>query len=126
MGQVSTPKMPLSALGLTVLAGPDTAVTGLSVDSRKVKPGHLFAALPGSLAHGAEFIGYAVRMGAAAILTDRRGADIAADALANPGLSLVIVDDPRLALAQACALGINCFGLRRSSAPFGLARNPRQ
>ena len=104
MGQVSTPKMPLSALGLTVLAGPDTAVTGLSVDSRKVKPGHLFAALPGSLAHGAEFIGYAVRMGAAAILTDRRGADIAADALANPGLSLVIVDDPRLALAQACAL----------------------
>lgn len=100
-------KLPLSALGLTVLAGPDTAVTGLSVDSRSVKPGHLFAALPGSLAHGADFIGYAVRMGAAAVLTDRQGADIAADALANPGLSLVILEDPRLALAQACALWFN-------------------
>ena len=39
----------LSELGLTPLGGPDRAVSGLSVDSRLVKPGHLFAALPGLL-----------------------------------------------------------------------------
>ena len=33
------------------------------------RPGHLFAALPGSVAHGGEFIQYALRQGAAAVLT---------------------------------------------------------
>ena len=63
----------LAELGLTAQGGADAAVTGLSVDSRQVKPGHLFAALPGSRVHGAEFIQYALRMGAGAVLTDRAG-----------------------------------------------------
>jgi UDP-N-acetylmuramoyl-L-alanyl-D-glutamate--2,6-diaminopimelate ligase len=57
-------------------------VTGLAIDSRQIREGALFAALPGSRVHGAEFISYALRMGAAAILTDREGAEIAAEALA--------------------------------------------
>ena len=45
------------------------AITGLSVDSRLTREGHLFAALPGSKSHGAEFVPMAVRMGAVAVLT---------------------------------------------------------
>ena len=52
----------LSDLGLRARDGRETRITGLSVDSRTVKPGHLFAALAGAKMHGAEFIPYALRM----------------------------------------------------------------
>lgn len=94
----------LAELGLTAQGGREARITGLSVDSRKVRPGHLFAALPGSATHGAEFIQYAVRMGAAAILTDREGARIAGDALAGADAALIVSEDPRQALAYAAAL----------------------
>ncbi|MFN4090954.1 MAG: UDP-N-acetylmuramoyl-L-alanyl-D-glutamate--2,6-diaminopimelate ligase [Alphaproteobacteria bacterium] len=41
---------------------------GLTSDSREVRPGYLFAALPGTRADGARFVGEAVRRGAVAIL----------------------------------------------------------
>lgn len=92
----------LSALGLTALHGGDVEITGLSVDSRLVRPGHLFAALPGTRAHGAEFIPAALERGAVAVLTDREGAEMARAALT--GVSLVVTEDPRQALAFAAAL----------------------
>ncbi len=94
----------LSLLGLRGAKGRDPEVTGLAVDSRQVKPGFLFAALPGSAVHGAEFIQYALRQGAAAILTDREGARLAADVLEGADAALVVAEDPRAALAAAAAL----------------------
>ena len=94
----------LAELGLTAQGGADAAVTGLSVDSRQTKPGHLFAALPGSKVHGAEFIQYALRMGAGAVLTDRAGAAIARDVLDASPAALIVAEDPRAALAGAAAL----------------------
>ncbi len=94
----------LADLGLMGDGGRNPRVTGIAVDSRKVQPGYLFAALPGSHVHGGEFIGYALRMGAAAILTDRAGAALAADVLAGSDAALVIADEPRQALAYAAAL----------------------
>lgn len=94
----------LSELGLTARAGRDPLVSGLTVDSRAVKDGMLFAALPGARWHGAEFIGPALRMGAAAILTDAEGAKLAAEALKGSAAALVIAHDPREALAYAAAL----------------------
>ncbi|PTX54068.1 UDP-N-acetylmuramoylalanyl-D-glutamate--2,6-diaminopimelate ligase [Litoreibacter ponti] len=94
----------LNDLGLTAQGGAEATVTGLSVDSRDVKPGHLFAALPGSKFHGAEFIKYALRMEAGAILTDLDGARIAEEELAASNAALVITEDPRQALAYASAL----------------------
>ncbi|MCA8868770.1 MAG: UDP-N-acetylmuramoyl-L-alanyl-D-glutamate--2,6-diaminopimelate ligase [Rhodobacteraceae bacterium] len=91
----------LAELGLS--GAPDVMVTGLAVDSREVKPGYLFAALPGSRLHGGAFITYAIRMQAAAILTDTEGARIAALDLAAADVALVVVDDPRLSLAHAAA-----------------------
>ena len=48
----------------------DTKITGLTADSREVKPGFLFAALPGADADGRDFIADAIAQGAAAILTE--------------------------------------------------------
>ncbi|WP_434619495.1 UDP-N-acetylmuramoyl-L-alanyl-D-glutamate--2,6-diaminopimelate ligase [Tabrizicola sp. M-4] len=94
----------LSELGLTGRGGIDPDLTGLTVDSRAVKPGFLFAALPGARMHGAEFIGPALRMGAAAVLTDAEGARVAADVLAGSDAALVVAEDARAALSGAAAL----------------------
>jgi UDP-N-acetylmuramoyl-L-alanyl-D-glutamate--2,6-diaminopimelate ligase len=95
----------LGELGLRAQGGREAQITGLSVDSRLTKQGHLFAALPGSHVHGAEFITYALRMKAAAILTDREGAQIAAQELAaHQDVALIIAEDPRQTLAYAAAL----------------------
>ena len=98
------PPRPLSSLGLSPSRGGNVAVTGLAIDSRQVREGHLFAALPGSRVHGGEFIQYALRMGAAAILTDREGAEIARDELTATEAALVLAADPRAAFASAAAL----------------------
>ncbi|MFV0386960.1 UDP-N-acetylmuramoyl-L-alanyl-D-glutamate--2,6-diaminopimelate ligase [Paracoccus sp. (in: a-proteobacteria)] len=94
----------LSQLGLRAKDGRDPGITGISVDSRMVKPGHLFAALPGTAMHGAEFIPYALRMDAVAVLTDRAGAEMAADALAAWDGAIAVAEDPRAALAGAASL----------------------
>ncbi|HEX6859869.1 MAG TPA: UDP-N-acetylmuramoyl-L-alanyl-D-glutamate--2,6-diaminopimelate ligase [Caulobacteraceae bacterium] len=46
----------------------DPIITGVTADSRKVKPGFLFAALPGSQVDGRKFIPTALEAGAAAVL----------------------------------------------------------
>jgi UDP-N-acetylmuramoyl-L-alanyl-D-glutamate--2,6-diaminopimelate ligase len=94
----------LSDLGLTARAGRDPALSGLTADSRAVRAGMLFAALPGTATHGARFIASALDQGAAAILTDAAGAKLAADVLADSETALVVAEDPRAALACAAAL----------------------
>ncbi|SMX33771.1 UDP-N-acetylmuramoyl-L-alanyl-D-glutamate--2,6-diaminopimelate ligase [Actibacterium lipolyticum] len=94
----------LAQLGLTAQGGREVQVTGLSVDSRLTKEGHLFAALPGTRVHGGEFIQYALRMGAGAILTDAEGAKIAKQELADSGAALIVAEDPRQTLAYTAAL----------------------
>ncbi|MEZ5796431.1 MAG: UDP-N-acetylmuramoyl-L-alanyl-D-glutamate--2,6-diaminopimelate ligase [Paracoccaceae bacterium] len=94
----------LSELGLKARQGRDPLLAGVTLDSRAAGPGMLFAALPGSTRHGADFIAAALDQGAAAILTDAMGAVIAAEALGRSGAALVVADDPREALAYAAAL----------------------
>ncbi|NDV00361.1 UDP-N-acetylmuramoyl-L-alanyl-D-glutamate--2,6-diaminopimelate ligase [Pseudoroseicyclus tamaricis] len=94
----------LADLGLTARGGREARITGLAIDSREVREGMLFAALPGSRVHGGEFIQYALRQGAGAILTDLEGAEIAKDVMAGSGAALVLSEDPRAALARAAAL----------------------
>ncbi|MEC3859987.1 UDP-N-acetylmuramoyl-L-alanyl-D-glutamate--2,6-diaminopimelate ligase [Mesobacterium sp. TK19101] len=94
----------LSELGLTARAGRNPVITGLTVDSRAVAPGMLFAALPGTQVHGATFIPMALEYGAAAILTDADGAGIAAEALAESDAAVIVTPDPRQVLAYTAAL----------------------
>ena len=94
----------LSTLGLKARGGRDPLVSGLTSDSRAVRPGFLFAALPGTAAHGASFVPLAVAAGCSAILTDALGAGLATVALEGAPVALVVAEEPREALARAAAL----------------------
>lgn len=94
----------LSSLGLMAAGFEDAEISSLEVDSRRVKAGTLFAAMPGSKTHGAEFVPAALANGAIAVLTDAQGARIAGDAVRTAGAALVITDAPREALARTAAL----------------------
>ncbi|MFC8919878.1 UDP-N-acetylmuramoyl-L-alanyl-D-glutamate--2,6-diaminopimelate ligase [Streptomyces sp. NPDC047821] len=67
------------------------AVTGITHDSRAVRPGDVYAALPGARLHGADFAGQAADLGAVAVLTDPSGAERAA----ATGLPVLVTEDPR-------------------------------
>ena len=75
------------------------SVSGVALDSRRVLPGDLYVALPGRDTHGARFAGAAVEAGAAAVLTDPAGAELAGD-LAVP---VIVVTEPRGELARLAA-----------------------
>ncbi|MHA7154926.1 UDP-N-acetylmuramoyl-L-alanyl-D-glutamate--2,6-diaminopimelate ligase [Arthrobacter sp. TMN-50] len=60
--------------------GARTQVTGVAIDSRLVRAGDLYIALPGAGKHGASFAGQALKAGAVAVLTDEAGLLAAADA----------------------------------------------
>ncbi|MEL7487058.1 MAG: Mur ligase family protein, partial [Pseudomonadota bacterium] len=83
---------------LSVLIGrpmePDPEIAGIASDSRDVKPGFLFAALPGERVNGVDYIPQAEKNGAVALL---------AGAAANSVLPVVVESDPRRALAMAAA-----------------------
>ncbi|TRO90674.1 UDP-N-acetylmuramoyl-L-alanyl-D-glutamate--2,6-diaminopimelate ligase [Glycocaulis profundi] len=94
---MTEPRSLLSLLPGWVVAPPgagEIMISGLALDSRKVRPGDLFAALPGAKADGRQFIASAESAGAAAIL-------------AVPGtlasLPVVAAADPREALAAIAA-----------------------
>jgi UDP-N-acetylmuramoyl-L-alanyl-D-glutamate--2,6-diaminopimelate ligase len=67
-------------------------VTGCTHDSRAVRPGDLYAALPGAHAHGVDFAAQARELGAVAVLTD------AAGAARVEGLPALVTDAPRSVL----------------------------
>jgi UDP-N-acetylmuramoyl-L-alanyl-D-glutamate--2,6-diaminopimelate ligase len=77
----------------------DIEVSSLCADSRQVKPGSLFVALPGARAKGEDFIRDAVERGASVVLAER------ADVLPSVGgRTLVVAADARRAAAEAaCA-----------------------
>jgi UDP-N-acetylmuramoyl-L-alanyl-D-glutamate--2,6-diaminopimelate ligase len=66
----------LTADGIGVSGSGDlgTRVTGATLDSRRVTPGDLYAALPGARGHGATYWDQARSSGAVAVLTDAAGA----------------------------------------------------
>lgn len=78
-------------------AFPDLEVTGISSDSRQVKPGVVFFALAGSKADGAAYAADAAKRGAAAVVAGR------GSAIAGLSVPVLAVDDPRLALALSAA-----------------------
>ncbi|MEV0120195.1 UDP-N-acetylmuramoyl-L-alanyl-D-glutamate--2,6-diaminopimelate ligase [Streptomyces sp. NPDC050703] len=96
----------VSAASLTELAGHlgvdvqgDAEITGITHDSRAVRPGDIYAALPGARMHGADFVAQAADLGAAAILTDPTGAERAA----VTGLPVLVVDSPRAVMGELAA-----------------------
>jgi len=76
--------------------GRDWGASGVVIDSRAIRAGDLFAALPGERVDGHAFVAQALRAGAAAALVSRRPDGLAEDA------PLLLVDD---VLAGLAALG---------------------
>ena len=73
--------------------------TGLASDSRAVRPGFLFAALPGTRTNGSKFVKDAVARGATTVLGSP---DLASTARAL-GVAFIPDEDPRRALARLAA-----------------------
>jgi len=85
-------------------------VSGVTLDSRRVKPGDLYVALSGTQVHGAAFCAEAVAAGAVAILTDPDGRSRAAAS----GVPVFVVADPRARLGEvACWVYRNPSGRLR-------------
>ena len=110
------PRTPLSTLiGLlgevgehVEVAGGDPApvvVTGMTLDSRLVQPGDLYAATPGASTHGARFAVSAAERGAVAVLTDAEGAELCQGGLGQAGLGVpvLVVAAPRRVLGRCAA-----------------------
>jgi UDP-N-acetylmuramoyl-L-alanyl-D-glutamate--2,6-diaminopimelate ligase len=88
--------MRLSAL-VPTLSGADPEITGVTADSRAVKCGFLFAALPGAKLDGAAFVKDAIAKGAVAVLGNEA-------VRAQAGSMAAIIDpNPRQRLAEIAA-----------------------
>jgi UDP-N-acetylmuramoyl-L-alanyl-D-glutamate--2,6-diaminopimelate ligase len=103
----STPQVALGDLaacaGAELRGAPDSdliRVTGFTHDSRQVRPGDLYAAMPGARVHGAEFAAVAATAGAVAVLTDPAGAKAISPSL---GLPVLEVAEVRPALGPVAA-----------------------
>jgi UDP-N-acetylmuramoyl-L-alanyl-D-glutamate--2,6-diaminopimelate ligase len=86
----------LSGAGAEVTrGGPDVEVTGVSADSREVRPGDVFFALAGHRTDGRRHVDEALARGARAVVVDRP--------LAAPGATVVVAAAPRRLLGLAAA-----------------------
>jgi UDP-N-acetylmuramoyl-L-alanyl-D-glutamate--2,6-diaminopimelate ligase len=96
-GTSPRPLLELASVLGDVVTSDDLAaltVTGVTHDSRDVRPGDLYAGLPGATSHGADFADQARQAGAVALLTDRPGP--------HP-LPSLIVEQPRGRLGEVAA-----------------------
>ena len=67
---------------IEIIGNPETEITGVEIDSRRVKAGNLFIAVKGTQADGHTYIGRAVEQGAAAIVHADPLTDAAAEGVA--------------------------------------------
>ena len=97
---VGVPTMALpELLDIRNASDADTMISGLQLDSRKVRPGDLFLALPGDVHDGRQFIEQAVANGAAAVAAEAPVAGFL-DAITVP---LVELPDLRFELGALAA-----------------------
>jgi UDP-N-acetylmuramoyl-tripeptide--D-alanyl-D-alanine ligase len=93
MRQLFTVAEIMAVTGGRLLQGSQAVpVTGFAYDSRKVKPGDCFVAMPGERVDGHDYAARAAELGAACVLVGRP--------VAARGTALVQVADPLLALGQ--------------------------
>jgi len=84
------------------LIGPDRAYTGVSSDTRTIKPGELFVALRGPRFNANEFVGTAAKAGAAGAVVDSR---------TDHAIAQILVGDTLDALTRAAVVWRNGFEL---------------
>lgn len=77
---------------------PEREITGICSDSRRAGQGSLFVAIPGFQSDGHQYIRQAMEQGACAVVAQH-----APDCPVPEGVTLILVDDARRALAQLAA-----------------------
>ena len=83
---------------------PDIPITGISIDSRAVKPGHLFMAMKGGSADGHDYIPKAIENGAVAIVGEREVGPIGREAsLKRDNPPYIRLENTRRALSWIAA-----------------------
>ncbi len=90
-------------LAAVELLGPDVEVSAICYDSRGVRPGALFVAVPGFRTDGHHHIGEAAAAGAVAVAVQADRPDRWQAVVGEQGLSAVVVPDTRLGLAALAA-----------------------
>lgn len=86
--------------GLRELRGDRTLpVTGIRYDSRKITVGDMYVAINGRDDHGLQFVAEAIAAGAKIIVTDAPDA-LSADVRNDQAITLVVVDDARVAMGE--------------------------
>lgn len=89
----------LKATGGELIGDPPSSLTGVSIDSRKIKPGELFIPLRGERTDGHEFIPHAMERGAGASLVE----EDQLERWQGLGGPLVVVKDALIALQELAA-----------------------
>lgn len=110
----NTPGLSLRFLADTIAGGsggggtalPDVRVSGVTLRAQDAAPGDLFAALPGSTAHGADFAAAAIAAGAVAVLTDPDGVAAIHRLLGDPAPVPVLVHPAPRAVLGALASAV--------------------
>jgi len=103
------PARTIGALGLAGLPfrgpdpDPDAVVAGVAVDSRAVREGFVFCAMPGTRLDGAKFAQYAVRQGAIAVVATEAGVETARGDLGGLPVPFFVTEEPRALLARLAA-----------------------
>lgn len=78
-------------------------LTGISMNTADLRSGDLFVAMPGKKTHGAKFAAKALELGAAAILTDRAGADELLASGISITVPVLLLEAPRAHLGDLAA-----------------------
>lgn len=103
------PARTIASLGLMELPfrgqAPDSnaVVHGLAVDSRVVREGFVFVAIPGTRLDGANFAQFAVRQGAVAVVATEAGAEAARADIGELPVPFFVTGEPRKLLARLAA-----------------------
>lgn len=93
------------------------AATGVSLDSRDVRPGDLYVGMPGARRHGADFAAQAVQSGAVAVLTDAAGvhrvreAGLEVPVLVSESHPRTVLGDVSARVYGTAALSARTFGV---------------
>ncbi len=82
------------------LRGPDIEIVGVALDSRCIRPGELFVALPGNRADGHDYVSAARAAGAAAALLER--------AVSEPLPQWIVADGRETLAALGCWVREHC------------------
>ena len=82
----------------------DTEVSGVSLDSRMVKPGHLFFAVKGTQADGHAYIPKALAQGATAVIGTEPAASVDLSAASQDGVAYIQVADSQAAVGAVATV----------------------